>query len=137
MQRWLAKHLTGLTLLLYATSGLGLTVIGDGCIPTDAAARAHFAHSPQAVPHPCPPPLPDGADTCRGQCLDVQPRLVSQAAPHRAPRTGLSPLILADLPRDLSAGVPRHQEPRLRSREPREPGPLMAQRHLDTVVLIV
>ena len=134
MRRWLAKHLTGLTLLLYATSGLGLTVIGGWCIP--AVVGEHYAHSPQGAPAPCPTPH-DGTESCRNQCLDVQPRLVSHAAPHRASRPGLSPLILADPPRDLSAGVSRRQEPRLSHRAPRAPGPLLAQRHLETVVLIV
>ncbi len=137
MRRWLAKHLTGLTLLLYATSSLGMTVVGSWCIPTAAASGEHSAHASQGTPLPCPPPLHDGAESCRGQCLDVQPRLVSHAAPHRAPRPGFSPLPLAGPPRDLSAALPLIREPRPGSRESRAIGPLMAQRHLDTVVLIV
>lgn len=137
MQRRLAKHLTGLTLLLYATSGLGMTVVGSWCIPTETTAGEHSSHALCGAPPPCPPPLHNNKKSCHGQCLDVQPRLVSHAAPHRASRPGLSPLILGGPPRSLSACVPRHRESPPGSCEPRTPGPLMAQRHLDTVVLIV
>ena len=77
MRRWLAKHLTGLTLLLYATSGLGATAIGNGCLPTAAESGGHPAHARQGALFSCPPPLHEGAESCRGHCFDVQPRLLS------------------------------------------------------------
>jgi len=136
VRRRLAKHLTSLTLLLYATSDLGMAVVGGWCLPTAAAAGPHSAHALPGKHLPCPPPLHEGAESCRGQCLDVQPRLVSQTAPHRSHRLWASPLLLAGSPRNLAAAAPIREEPPV-PREARSLGPLLAQRHQTTVVLIV
>lgn len=137
LRLWIAKHLTGLTLLLYATSGLGATVIGNWCLPTAAEAGEHAAHGThRAAPLPCPP-LKDGSENCRGQCLDVQPRLLSHTAPHRAARTELNPVASADPPGATSVRPPHSLESRRHCHEIRALGPLLAQRHLGTVVLIV
>ncbi len=132
MRYWLAKHLSGLILLFYVMSSVALTLVCGGC----AAAEEHAHHAPGSAFPPCPL-FADKAGTCHGRCLDGQLHLLSQTPPHRAALSGPLPPTAAEPPRNLATWGAPPREPVRDYHEPWALGPLLAQRHLGTVVLIV
>ncbi|WP_432823018.1 hypothetical protein [Trichloromonas sp.] len=137
--RLAVKHIVWLTLLLYLLSGFGSAFGAFWCPSLEEGCGLGAASAPCCVPQTGAVTTPVSAGglheaECCASCLDIElqfPTLKSRVRPLRVPVISLS---FQPTVNPVRAALAFAASPF--SSAPDEPGPLLAQRHLRTVVLL-